>query len=92
LRAATLVEAVIHTGRTHQIRVHFQHLGFPVLGDATYGARQNQRCKEQTNFAAPRQMLHARQLAFTHPRLQKKLQFEAPYPEDFSAALERLRL
>src|SRR5262249_15015889 len=43
LRAATLVEAALHTGRTHQIRVHFQFLGFPLVGDATYGNRQNQR-------------------------------------------------
>ncbi len=67
LRAATLVEALLHTGRTHQIRVHFQHLGFPVMGDATYGNRQNQRLTELTGYAAPRQMLHAYELSFTHP-------------------------
>jgi 23S rRNA pseudouridine1911/1915/1917 synthase len=89
--AATLVEATIHTGRTHQIRVHFQHFGFPVLGDSTYGARQNRQFKERMNFAAPRQMLHARQLAFIHPRTGKKKCFDAPYPSDFLAALKRLR-
>src|SRR5580698_1957178 len=75
LRAATLVEAQLHTGRTHQIRVHFQHLGFPVAGDATYGGRQNARLTELTGYAAPRQMLHARRLGFTHPRTGKKAVF-----------------
>jgi 23S rRNA pseudouridine1911/1915/1917 synthase len=91
LRAATLVEAVLHTGRTHQIRVHFQHLGFPLVGDETYGNRQNQRLTELTNYAAPRQMLHSYRLAFIHPRTAKRLSFEAPRPEDFLDALAALR-
>ena len=91
LRGATLAEAVLHTGRTHQIRVHFQFLGFPVVGDATYGNRQNQRLAELTGYAAPRQMLHAYRLAFIHPRTAKRLSFEAPRPEDFLDALAALR-
>jgi len=91
LRSATLVEAVLHTGRTHQIRVHFQHIGFPLVGDATYGHRQNQRLTELTRFAAPRQMLHAQSLAFIHPRSGKRLGFEAPLPADFLDALSALR-
>jgi 23S rRNA pseudouridine1911/1915/1917 synthase len=91
LRSATLVEAVLHTGRTHQIRVHFQFLGFPLVGDATYGNRQNQRLAELTGYAAPRQMLHAWHLAFIHPRTAKRLSFEAPRPEDFLDALAALR-
>ena len=91
LRGATLVEAVLHTGRTHQIRVHFQFLGFPLVGDATYGNRQNQRLAELTNYAAPRQMLHACRLAFIHPRTGKRMSFEAPRPEDFQDALAALR-
>ena len=91
LRSATLVAAQLHTGRTHQIRVHFQHLGFPLVGDDTYGKRPNARLRELTNYAAPRQMLHARQLAFTHPRTGKRVEFEAPWPEDFTAALRLLR-
>ena len=87
----TLVEATLHTGRTHQIRVHFQHLGFPVLGDLVYGPRQNQRFKEVTNFAPMRQMLHAQYLAFIHPRTGNKQSFNAPYPADFAAMIERLR-
>jgi 23S rRNA pseudouridine1911/1915/1917 synthase len=91
LRGATLVEAVLHTGRTHQIRVHFQHLGFPVVGDATYGNRHNQRLAELTGYTAPRQMLHAGHLAFTHPRTAKRLCLEAPQPEDFLDAVGALR-
>jgi 23S rRNA pseudouridine1911/1915/1917 synthase len=91
LRGATLVEAVLHTGRTHQIRVHFQFLGFPLVGDATYGNRQNQRLAELINYAAPRQMLHSCRLAFIHPRTGKRMSFEAPRPEDFRDALAALR-
>ena len=92
LNAATLAEAQIHTGRTHQVRVHFQFLGHPLVGDETYGARQNARLKELTNYAAPRVMLHARELAFVHPRTEKEMSFEAPLPGDFRDALKFLRL
>jgi 23S rRNA pseudouridine1911/1915/1917 synthase len=92
LREATLIEATLHTGRTHQVRVHFKHLGFPVVGDATYGNRQNSRLAELTGVIAPRQMLHARKLAFEHPRTKRALVCEAPWLEDFVAVLEALRL
>jgi len=91
LRGATLIEAVLHTGRTHQIRVHFQHIGFPVVGDETYGNRQNQRLADLTGYTAPRQMLHAFRLAFIHPRTGKRLSCEAPRPEDFLDAMAALR-
>ena len=91
LRGATLVEAVLHTGRTHQIRVHFQFLGFPLVGDATYGNRQNQRLEDLTGYRAPRLLLHAGRLAFIHPRTARRLSFEAPRPEDFLDALAALR-
>jgi 23S rRNA pseudouridine1911/1915/1917 synthase len=91
LRGATLVEATLHTGRTHQIRVHFQHLGFPLFGDAVYGQRQNRRFEELFGFAAPRVMLHASQLGFVHPRTGKRVSFEAPRPPDFEDALKSLR-
>jgi 23S rRNA pseudouridine1911/1915/1917 synthase len=91
LQGATLVEAVLHTGRTHQIRVHFQFLGFPLVGDATYGNRQNQHLSDLAGYAAPRQMLHAWHLTFSHPRTAKRLSFEAPLPEDFLDALAALR-
>jgi 23S rRNA pseudouridine1911/1915/1917 synthase len=91
LNSATFVEAQIHTGRTHQVRVHFQFLGHPLVGDETYGARQNARLKELTNYAAPRVMLHARELSFVHPRTEKEMSFEAPLPKDFREALKFLR-
>jgi 23S rRNA pseudouridine1911/1915/1917 synthase len=91
LVGSTLMEVAIHTGRTHQIRVHFQFIGHPVAGDATYGNRQNLRLEELTGFAAGRQMLHASRLTFIHPRSGKRMTFEAPWPEDFLDAVERLR-
>jgi 23S rRNA pseudouridine1911/1915/1917 synthase len=91
LRATTFVEVALHTGRTHQIRVHFQFLGFPLVGDLTYGQRQNRRLEELVGFAAPRVMLHAFQLAFIHPRSGKRVHFEAPLPKDFEDVLKALR-
>jgi 23S rRNA pseudouridine1911/1915/1917 synthase len=88
--AATLVEAELHTGRTHQIRVHFQHIGFPLVGDDIYGKNQNKRLSEVTGYKAPRQMLHASSLAFTHPRTAKEITFEAPLPQDFQEAIRTL--
>jgi len=92
LRESTLMEALLHTGRTHQIRVHFQHVGHPVVGDSTYGTRQNKRLTESTGYSAQRQMLHARKLTLLHPKKRKKLSFEAPWPEDFKEALGALRI
>jgi 23S rRNA pseudouridine1911/1915/1917 synthase len=91
LRSATLAEARLHTGRTHQIRVHFKFLGYPLVGDLTYGQRQNQRLEELTGYAAPRQMLHAFHLAFIHPRTGQRLSFQAPRPNDFVDALAALK-
>src|SRR5436189_1924224 len=90
LRASTLVEAGLHTGRTHQIRVHFQFLGYPLAGDLTYGQRQNRRLQELLGFAAPRVMLHAFELAFIHPRTGKRLHCRAPRPVDFEDYLKSL--
>ena len=92
LRCATLVQALLHTGRTHQIRVHFQHIGFPLLGDATYGQRQTNRVAELTGYKPARLMLHAHQITFTHPHTGRKRTFEAPAPQDFQDALSALRL
>ena len=69
----SLVECILHTGRTHQIRVHLKHLGHPVLGDEVYGRRAD----------FPRQMLHAWKLGFTHPRTGERLHFVSPIPQDF---------
>ena len=92
LKCATYVEVQIHTGRTHQIRVHFQHLGHPVVGDDTYGSTKNKRLKELANYAAPRVLLHAKNLNFIHPRTQKPLKVSAPLPDDFKLALKLLRV
>lgn len=81
---ATLVTVLLHTGRTHQIRVHFEHVGAPLLGDLVYGKRHNARLRESTGFEAPRQMLHARRLQFRHPKTGEWLRFESPLPTDFT--------
>jgi 23S rRNA pseudouridine1911/1915/1917 synthase len=92
LNHATFLEAILHTGRTHQIRVHFQHIGFPLAGDETYGARQNHRLREHTGFVPSRVMLHAQRLQFVHPKTGRKRKFVAPLPRDFETALNALRL
>ncbi|HOW64903.1 MAG TPA: RluA family pseudouridine synthase [Candidatus Paceibacterota bacterium] len=89
--AAALVEARLHTGRTHQVRVHFQHLGCPLAGDTVYGRRQNTRLTETTGCKATRHMLHAWKLGFFHPRQKQQVSFQAPWPEDFTALLRQLR-
>lgn len=78
----SLLECKLHSGRTHQIRVHLHHLGHPVLGDKVYGGR----------FAKmfPRQMLHAWKLGFQHPRSGARKNFEAPLPDDFESAVRSL--
>lgn len=91
LRGATLVEARLHTGRTHQVRVHFKYLGYPLAGDRVYGAHANARLEALTGVRPPRQMLHARRLVFTHPIRGVALEFEAPWPEDFAAVVRALR-
>ena len=91
LNSATFVAAQIHTGRTHQVRVHFQFLGHPLAGDETYGARQNKKLAELTGYEPPRVLLHARELSFVHPRTEKQMSFEAPLPADIREALRFLR-
>ncbi len=88
---ATFVEAMLHTGRTHQIRVHFQHLGFPLFGDETYGAKQTARLAQESGVVPPRQLLHARRLGFLHPKTGIWRDYDAPLPEDFRRTLSKLR-
>ncbi len=87
---ATDVEATLHTGRTHQIRVHFQHIGHAVLGDATYGPKANKRVEEATGLTFGRQMLHAWQITFTHPKSGELVTAKAPLPEDYRQAIEAM--
>ncbi len=79
----SLLECTLHSGRTHQIRVHFHHLGHPVLGDSLYG--------RNSQIPAPRLMLHSWKLGFTHPRTGERMLFEAPLPEDFRSFTKRVR-
>lgn len=80
----TLAEAVLETGRTHQIRVHMAYLGHPVAGDALYGYKKQR-------FDTKGQLLHARTLGFIHPALNKYVEFEAALPDYFEKILEALR-
>ncbi|HJY54326.1 MAG TPA: RluA family pseudouridine synthase [Candidatus Udaeobacter sp.] len=81
---ASLIECLLHSGRTHQIRVHLHHLGHPVLGDKIYAPR----------FAKdfPRQMLHAWKLGFRHPRTGDWKNFKAPLPQDLNEAIAAIGL
>lgn len=88
-RDASLVQAHILTGRTHQIRVHFASIGHPVLGDRTYGKKTLLKIGS-TTLHFPRQMLHASRLALHHPVTAERLVFEAPLPADMKHAIEEL--
>jgi 23S rRNA pseudouridine1911/1915/1917 synthase len=94
---ATLAEVTLHTGRTHQIRVHLSEAGHPLLADATYGGtRREARLAPEDPVrraaeAIGRQALHAARLAFDHPRTGRRLEIEAPLPADLSRALDVLR-
>lgn len=87
---ATWVEAELFTGRTHQIRVHFHHLGHPLVGDETYGGRRLKTFEAGTGLVVARQMLHAARLGFMHPLTRAWCRYEAPLPDDFKAVLRAL--
>lgn len=86
LPGATLVEAQLATGRTHQVRIHLCELGHPVWGDGLYGPERARRDRRGGRLA-----LHAWQLAFTHPVTGKAHRFEAPLADDLEARLRELR-
>ena len=83
---AALLRCRIHTGRTHQIRVHLKSLGHPILGDATYGWKPNPALP-----VPARVMLHAEHLVFAHPVSGKVMDLHAPLPKDFRQVLAALR-
>ena len=94
----TLVECILETGRTHQIRAHMQHLGHPLFADARYGGDQILRGTQSSTYNAfirhcfevcPRQALHARTLGFRHPLTGEEMDFSAPLPPDMQELLER---
>ena len=80
--AYTLVECQLDTGRTHQIRVHFQYINYPIVGDPKYSIKKTLETQGQC--------LHAQRIEFIHPRTQEVMQFEAEMPEVFKQVLEEL--
>lgn len=99
-RGFTLVECTLETGRTHQIRVHLSHIRHPVLGDDVYGGAPavglqlvppGQLLLREVISNVGRQMLHARELRFYHPRTAEPMTFEANLPSDFQCVLDELR-
>lgn len=96
----TLVECVLETGRTHQIRAHMRHIGHPLFSDAAYGGdailkgttfSRYRQFVENCFAVCPRQALHARVLGFEHPRTGEHLHFEMPIPQDMAQCIERWR-
>jgi len=83
-RRCTLIKCKLYTGRTHQIRVHMSHIGFPLVGDPLYGLKKDTIYKEG-------QLLHARIIGFVHPKTKKYIEFKSNIPEHFKNVIENLR-
>ncbi|HKR64844.1 MAG TPA: RluA family pseudouridine synthase [Thermoanaerobaculia bacterium] len=96
LRAASVVRCVLHTGRTHQIRVHMKHLGHPIIGDPLYSGPQwrgiPDKRVQRALSAFPRQALHAAHIAFPQPTTGAPMTFDAPLPADLRELIETLRV
>jgi 23S rRNA pseudouridine1911/1915/1917 synthase len=91
-RAVTLAQIAIHTGRTHQIRVHLSAIGHPIVGDALYGGVRRRvpgDLRALTHLDRP--FLHAARLAFTHPTEGRRMEFTSPLPDDLQRVLDELR-
>ncbi|MFH2095393.1 MAG: RluA family pseudouridine synthase [Bacteroidota bacterium] len=97
----TLVECVLETGRTHQIRVHFEYMGHPLFNDERYGGNQILKGTTFTKYKQfiqncfsilPRHALHAKELEFTHPTNGKRMGFSSDTPADLSAVLDKWRI
>jgi 23S rRNA pseudouridine1911/1915/1917 synthase len=86
----TLLECSLESGRTHQIRVHMQHIGHPLVGDPVYGKRPASSKNAALLAAFPRQALHAKRLAFLHPANLEPMAFESELPHDMAHLLEQL--
>jgi len=92
----TLTDVTLDTGRTHQIRVHMQHIGYPIVGDPLYNPRLKlpKHSTDECNAALrdfQHQALHAYRLSLNHPITDKTLEWQVPIPKDFSSLLETLR-
>lgn len=85
----TLIECKLYTGRTHQIRVHMQYIGHPIVGDPVYNAKGPKSPKAQLGL--DRQFLHSYKLGFTHPSTGEEMAFEDDLPEDLSRALGQIK-
>jgi 23S rRNA pseudouridine1911/1915/1917 synthase len=91
-RALTLVQVAIHTGRTHQIRVHLSAIGHPIVGDALYGGVHRRVAGDlRAVLHLERPFLHAARLAFAHPSDDRRLEFTSPLPEDLQHVVDELR-
>ncbi len=98
-RIATYLRVSLITGRTHQIRVHFKHIGCPIVGDKDYGGRSPGIIRKSSGLPVfssilrliDRQALHAVELDFLHPRTERRMHFEIPLPEDMRTVLSYLR-
>jgi 23S rRNA pseudouridine1911/1915/1917 synthase len=88
--STTLLEVQLHTGRTHQIRVHFSALRHPIVGDTLYGAAGQLHVGRETLPALGRNFLHAAKIAFAHPRTGKMIEVAAPLPQELREYLARL--
>ncbi len=86
----TLVTAGLHTGRTHQLRVHFATLGNPVVGDSLYGAPRHPRAGSEILAPLGRNFLHAARLRFLHPRRGEPVEVRAPLPDELRAYLQEI--
>ena len=96
----TLVECILETGRTHQIRAHMKSIGHPLFGDERYGGCEILRGQRSSTYKAfvengfrlcPRQALHARTLGFRHPVTGEQMDFDSPWPNDFAALIDKWR-
>ena len=97
----TLIECILETGRTHQIRAHMKHIGHPLFFDERYGGDEILRGQRSSTYKAfvqncfklcPRQVLHAQTLGFVHPKTGKQMDFTSPLPEDMKAVIEKWRV
>jgi 23S rRNA pseudouridine1911/1915/1917 synthase len=91
LPGVTLCQVAIHTGRTHQIRVHLSGIGHPIVGDSVYGGVRRRVAGDlRAVLRLERPFLHAERLAFKHPRDQRRMEFSVPLPADLLGVLEDL--